>query len=285
MKERESQASNISSNEKDKAQKKLFKLTEFYLWLMVPLIMAVLSGIVIVCNSNFICDFTYEGFNNFIIFFRAPLGIAALVFPSVALVASNHRSRQAGEQIRTQMGQNIFANHYNHMEKFEEYCNKLDSYKSGLIKFGNLRIYHEVMFPSSSRGSFSINTEFFDEAATRSAQLSCIANKIVGSRKDRPLSITTYQTEDLNEFIAEALGFLTYLNSKLLIPMDSVTNLNILIKAVWDVSDFLERASCFDGALRYDFKKDLFSKFDDLVGNASNSDMVSIEEFKKKEEL
>lgn len=271
------------SSEKDKAQKKLFKLKEFYFFLLGPLFLAAAAGIFIVYNTNFIFDLTYEGFNNFIVFFRVPLGIAAFVFPSVALVASNHRSRQAAEQIRTQTEQNIFANHYTHMEKFEEYCKRLESFNAGFLKNENPRTYHKVIFPSSREGRYSVNEEFLNEAAEYSIELSALATKIVGNQISRMLSPKDIEGIELDKFIEKAFRFLFFLNTNLHIPgVNPIHELGDLTKDVWIISELLDNVALFDGMSPYRFGSNSLSKFHDFIRDGINLGIIPVEKQKKK---
>lgn len=126
-----------------------------------------------------------EGFNNALDVFKVPIGILATLIPAVALLAANHRSEQAKEQMRLAAAQNIFANHYKHMEEFEDYCESrldhiekikaknIETYdKSALKGFvkdlplpGHVdpyerRVLYRKIFPKSRRGDFEMSGDF-----------------------------------------------------------------------------------------------------------------------------
>ena len=58
----------------------------------ITLLFSVGISLIIITNSDFILNCTYEGFNNFITYFRVPLGILSLNIPFIALFGANHRS-------------------------------------------------------------------------------------------------------------------------------------------------------------------------------------------------
>lgn len=117
---------------------------------------SLLFCVVIVFNSEVRWDFSYDGFNHFLVVFRFPLGILALIIPIIALLAANHRSEQTKEQIRVTNDQNIFSNYYKHFEEFSKY---VDNHKSEDIKIldVDVRYAHGVIFPHANNGDYSIS--------------------------------------------------------------------------------------------------------------------------------
>lgn len=126
-----------------------------------------------------------EGFNNVLEVFKVPIGILATLIPAVALLAANHRSEQAKEQMRLAAAQNIFANHYKHLEEFEDYCESrldhiekinarnIESYAKSALKGlakdlplpGHVdpyerRVLYRKIFPKSRKGDFEISGDF-----------------------------------------------------------------------------------------------------------------------------
>ncbi|WP_273527058.1 hypothetical protein [Pseudomonas sp.] len=99
-------------------EKKLFEIKEFWISLSVPIILATIFASIIAANSELTLDLSYNGFNKFIDIFKFPMGVLALIFPLVALVATNHRSRQSATQIKQGREQNTFSNFYKHKESF-----------------------------------------------------------------------------------------------------------------------------------------------------------------------
>jgi hypothetical protein len=126
-----------------------------------------------------------EGFNNALEIFKVPIGILATLIPAVALLAANHRSEQAKEQMRLAAAQNIFANHYKHLEEFEGYCEsrldhieKINEKNREIYDKSNLkdvakdlplpghvdpyerRALYRKIFPNSRKGDFEISSDF-----------------------------------------------------------------------------------------------------------------------------
>ncbi|HEU4818467.1 hypothetical protein, partial [Janthinobacterium sp.] len=80
-------------------------------------------------------DFTASGFNYFADLYKVPATILAIGFTLVGLCSANHRSEQTKKQIERTSSQialtnnqitltreqNIFANHYKHLEEFEKF--------------------------------------------------------------------------------------------------------------------------------------------------------------------
>jgi hypothetical protein len=86
--------------------KKLTELNSFKKAIYLPLVASVVVAIIIYRNSNLILDCSFNGFNQLLIIYKVPLGILALAFPFVAIVASNHRSVQSKAQINLALNQN-----------------------------------------------------------------------------------------------------------------------------------------------------------------------------------
>jgi hypothetical protein len=76
--------------------KSFFELAVVQATFLVITLLALLFAAVIYINSDLSYDWSYEGFNNFVIFYKVPLGTLALLIPAVALLAANHRSEQTG---------------------------------------------------------------------------------------------------------------------------------------------------------------------------------------------
>jgi len=132
-------------------EKSLFELAEFWLSILGPLCVSIIVGTVILYNSDLRLDLSYNGFNKFIEIYKVPLAIAALAFPMVALVASNHRSRQSAAQIELGKSQNNFSNFYKHKESFHEMVERLES-KYDVTFFDPDSLYTNL-FPRNSPAS------------------------------------------------------------------------------------------------------------------------------------
>ncbi|MDQ1919744.1 hypothetical protein [Massilia pseudoviolaceinigra] len=153
----------------------------------ILLLVIIFSIGAIVFNGDFFWKLDYTGFNFAIEAFRVPIGVAALSIPIMAILAANHRSEQSREQMRLTSLQNIFANHYKHVEEFEKYCIRhfdrmLDDDKStrefyeksgGVMKFmasesfihthvdpQHSRLLHKLIYPYSAAGDFGMSRDF-----------------------------------------------------------------------------------------------------------------------------
>jgi len=115
----------------------------------------------IICHSELKKDLSYEGFNMALTIFKVPLSVLAMIIPTVALFAANHRSEQTKEQMRLANIQNNFANYYKHREEFEKFCEK-DTENSKNIIILPLKL-HTLIFPDATKGIYSISENFITE--------------------------------------------------------------------------------------------------------------------------
>lgn len=140
-------------------QKSLLSLPVFKALVIIHTTIAISASITIVKNSNLHFELSYSGFNFFIEAFRLPLAILALIIPTVALLASNHRSVQTAAQIKAANSQNTFSNHYKHLEEFEKYCKDVFEEANGISK---PRILHKLIYPNSKHGSFLVSEKYIE---------------------------------------------------------------------------------------------------------------------------
>lgn len=97
----------------------------------ITLFFSLFVMVCIIFTSNLVFDFTSDGFNRFINYFKVPIGIVSLNIPLIALFGANHRSEQTKAQLTLSKSQNNFANHFKHLEEFEKYCsNALERQKT-----------------------------------------------------------------------------------------------------------------------------------------------------------
>lgn len=157
-------------------------------------ILALISTILIIINSNLEWLLDYKGFNYFVEIFKVPLSIMALMITFVAILATMHRSSQTKELIIITNKQNSFSNYYKHIEEFEKYMDSVFSHSTVICK--NLRLTHRYLFPNSVDGDYSIDRDF----------LFVIENKF---------SVCKYLLTKFNqdgEYSVHKLIFETYLN-------------------------------------------------------------------------
>ncbi|MDN3632498.1 hypothetical protein [Vibrio lentus] len=124
---------------------------------------------VIIHNSKLLgdWDWTYVGFNNFLEYFKVPLGFLALSIPTGAVFAANHRSEQTKKQIVLTNKQNLFTNYYKHLEEFEKYAKEqitniaAQHDRQSTIYNLNIRHLHKVLFPNLiESGDYFVDQQF-----------------------------------------------------------------------------------------------------------------------------
>lgn len=158
--------------------KPFLKLPIVWLSFLLITTLAVASAIAIIIYSDLRFDFSYRGFNEFIVIFKMPISIWAINIPVIAVLAANHRSVQTKKQIevgQTQIAnslkqieasekQNIFTNYYRHIEEFEKYCAyHLRDDRLPSVSISNTRILHQALFPDAIKGGLSISKDVLDE--------------------------------------------------------------------------------------------------------------------------
>lgn len=131
------------------------------LWVTVSIhvIAALVTITIIIYNSSLLPNFSYEGINNALNIFKAPLGVMALIIPIVALLAANHRSEQTKEQMRLTSENNDFSNFYKHTAEFESY---LLEHSEEKVKISLPRKFHRLAFPDAKRGNFRVSKNITD---------------------------------------------------------------------------------------------------------------------------
>ena len=82
--------------------------------------------------------------------------IAGLSFPLGAIAASHLRSLQASTQIKQQREQNIFNNHFKHLEEFDNAIEIADVRKKFRLKATTNQI-HSIMFPKSTDRDYNVS--------------------------------------------------------------------------------------------------------------------------------
>lgn len=88
---------------------------------------------------------------------KVPLAILALLIPSIAILAANHRSVQSAEMMKLTQAQNTFSNYYKHREEFGKHIEKL-----GLeLEFSWLEL-HLAIFHKAERGSMRFNGDLIN---------------------------------------------------------------------------------------------------------------------------
>lgn len=149
--------------------KTLYQLASFKWAIFTPLAIGLIVAIFIVYHDFFSVEsmsacWTSECINNAVIRLKVPITIMALVFPAVALVASQHRSAQTAAQIeRTDKqiaateAKNAFESNITHRKIFFENLQKLEKDANVLLKRKE-QIY-KIIFIKNDYTDFDIYTE------------------------------------------------------------------------------------------------------------------------------
>lgn len=134
-----------------------FGLTVVKATFSIIVALSVIFSLIIIYNSDIDLDLSYKGFNRFVEIFKVPLGTLALLIPSVALLAANHRSEQTREQILTAQSQNNFSNYYKHIEEFDKYCKAHSD--EGVIVQNPIKL-HGIIFDGAKNGIYTHSKDF-----------------------------------------------------------------------------------------------------------------------------
>ncbi|MBN1377752.1 MAG: hypothetical protein JXA04_00800 [Gammaproteobacteria bacterium] len=140
---------------------RLSNLRIFKLVITLFLSSAFASTIIIICNSNLVFDFGFDGFNfGLFTVFRVPLAIIAAMLPILGLIAAVHRSSQTSLQIQKASEQNTFSNYYKHRQEYIDHFNEIKNVFPMHIKNElndkNVRIFYSLTYPANSPRWFSI---------------------------------------------------------------------------------------------------------------------------------
>lgn len=137
------------------SEKSLFQLVSFRIALWAPISIAILFSVYIFITSDLTFQTGFVGLNNAWDIFKIPLALFSLVFPSVALVAANHRSIQSKKQIdltqkniELSIKQNTLKNYYESIHEFESYLDSCNLQLSFIYK--NKRIMYRKFFKHNS---------------------------------------------------------------------------------------------------------------------------------------
>lgn len=184
-------------------------------------------------------NFTASGFNYFTDQFKVPAALLAIGFTLVGLCAANHRSEQTKKQIERTSSQialtnnqitltreqNIFANHYKHLEEFEKFLKILhekevanlerskEYYKKNKIfaplaetaKLGphmdqeRYRDIYKAIYPQSKFGNFESSSDYRNSLHDFTCEVLSIFSEILTTN---PLLLSNNILR-LNEIIAD----------------------------------------------------------------------------------
>lgn len=185
-------------------------------WFVIALMfsVAILIFIVIYFNTPMHFDFSADGFSGFIDIFKFPLSLLALIIPIVVLLASNHRSEQTKKQIEISMIQNIFQNHYKHIEEFSKYINQVSDIEVKPM------VIHRLIFPKAVTGTYDSSANVINEyksfvfdslrkLSTFSPDESHLKQKINEIRRDCTMILLKigFENESLEKFEAKETSY------------------------------------------------------------------------------
>ncbi|EJR0950526.1 hypothetical protein NYG22_001961 [Vibrio alginolyticus] len=142
-----------------------FNLVIVRVTIAIILSVSTIISLFIVYESNFEIDLSYVGWNNFITYFKVPLGTLATLIPLGAIYATHHRSiqtleqmKQTNMQLKMTASQNEFSNYYKHLEEFEKYCKE----HCGESVYKHRRNFYHLLFHNSKELKYSANTDFIE---------------------------------------------------------------------------------------------------------------------------
>jgi hypothetical protein len=144
--------------------KSLFQQSLFWITFIIISFSALAVSLVIFIDQNLYWSPTYKGILGFVSHFKVPIYIFGINVPALALVTSYFRSAQSGVQISLMREQNIFNNHFKHIEEFEKYISKSPYSEMFFISYINET--HSILFPHTKTGNYSLGKELvarFDE--------------------------------------------------------------------------------------------------------------------------
>ncbi|MDN7124537.1 hypothetical protein J6I90_06555 [Pseudidiomarina sp. 1APP75-32.1] len=138
------------------ANKNFFELTAVKVAFGTAGLLAGVSVLAIILNSNVVWRFDYQGLNHLLTVFKLPLGILATLIPVIALLAANHRSVQTKEQIRVTVSNNNFVNYFRHVEQFDKFIEARPGLKNYV---SNKSTLHSFLFPNARLGDLAVGSE------------------------------------------------------------------------------------------------------------------------------
>ncbi|WIO73374.1 hypothetical protein QP938_08675 [Porticoccaceae bacterium LTM1] len=148
------------------AEKRLYDLPRFWLAILIPIFLWLLTSIVIWANDGqwWAWKWDSEGYKNYWEMYKLPLAMLALIFPAVGLAAATHRSEQMATNISLQRSQNTLSNYYQHRREFCEYISVFESEdgfdKSKISPLCKLDSY--IVFPSPVSDEMKYRYKVFD---------------------------------------------------------------------------------------------------------------------------
>jgi len=149
-----------------KEEKSLFELSSFRWWVGIIVVFALIFAITIAWNTELTYDPSADGFNKAIELFKVPLGTLALLFPVIAIIASNHRANQFAKGLVRASEQNTFANYYTHREHFFKLIEHLEEKLD--ISFENSSSLYSRLYPTNNSSVLLTHSHGADDPSNAS---------------------------------------------------------------------------------------------------------------------
>ena len=134
-------------------KKSFFELPVVRWAIGIHVVIAAASALAILITGDYGFSPTADGFNNFLHDFKFPIGVLAMLIPVMALLATNHKSEQAREEIKAAESHNNFVNYYKHIEEFEKFSDEIG------VKDFNHREFHRIVFSNARKGDFRVGSD------------------------------------------------------------------------------------------------------------------------------
>ncbi|BBB24870.1 hypothetical protein AMJAP_0271 [Amphritea japonica ATCC BAA-1530] len=193
---------------KNRNNPKLHKTFYFWLALFSPILIALdLAFVISFFSPELIFGFSASQINTLLIELKLPIAIAGLSIPFVAMVASIHRSSQTARQIDVQSNQNIFSNHFKHLEEFKK------SYSEDAPKgWVSIESFYKDIYPNTILGSFTPNLPDIDP--------NIIIKQLYHDVENEPLELLNFCTERYSSIFHKMDVYLDLENIPYIKPSD-----------------------------------------------------------------
>lgn len=126
-------------------EKSLFELRSVQWCVGIFLTISLLASFSIAYHARDLpFEFSGLGFAKFADLYKVPAAFIAIGLSLVGLCGANHRSEQAKHQMHLTRSQNIFSNHFKHIEEFEKFLSSMHKKSLETIQRNNKKL-HKVI--------------------------------------------------------------------------------------------------------------------------------------------
>ncbi|EOC0054320.1 hypothetical protein ACI0YD_003881 [Cronobacter sakazakii] len=181
-------------------------LTKQYLFkqaIRIPCLLALFFGILSWIGHT--PKFDNEGFNNFILISKLPIGILSLTIPFVAVVNNIHRTIQTNTQIEAAQSKNISDSYYSHFKYVTDYFSNLPKRTLDIeVPYNNdINYEYGITYPvhlynylfknnSPTKGVCNSDKSYFNKITDTFLDLTLECKKITIARDQREKDETPY---------------------------------------------------------------------------------------------